>query len=466
MDVKKYGLCIVISILCLMCLVVGCQKGDKEKTIKIVWQSEQQMKMNEEYLNRVLREKGYPYEVTFVTERSVNEGENIDLLETGIVSWEKPYDTAEAAKEGRIIPLDEYFATEKGERLKETLPDKVWEAYRINGKLYTVLSVGFIPCETVYIWNQELAQKYDIHPEVWDGEIWNYKEELLRIQEGEQKENADFVVLDGLAMYENGIPDFTKVLGISFPIIVRESDEDIKAQFLYETPEFRESMGGIQKLYEAGLCKNGFSGTTEPFLTLDTLFMGPQERMQTYGETYWEEHAQKSVWKQPLWELNCVARETGITAQCKQPQEVFEFLCLLYEDVDLTNALMWGEEGLDYEVNGNTAGRVGRAGEYIPCIYAGNQFIGHSEVYQEPNKDVVYRKKLEEMPVSKVSGFRFESKAVKAELDACLDVYREIAGNMEIFFEEYDTVVQKYKEAGVDKIIEEWNTQFHEWRQQ
>lgn len=446
-------------------MMSGCQnkEDDQEKgenITKIVWQSEQQMHLREEYFNQVLKEKGYPYEVEFVTSKMVKEGQNVDLLETSFSSWSAPYDTAEAVYDGEIISLEDYFNTEQGEKLKATLPEKVWEAYKIQGKTYTVLSMGFVPSKTVYIWDKELAEKYDVHPEEWGIDIWNHQEELLRIQMGEKNAgNEGIVAVDGLLEYANGIPGFTNVLGIFSPIAVREDEEDVKAEFLYETPEFQEILLGIKELYRAGLCKQVDSDTqsAKTFLTIDTMFLSEQAKESSQGEGYWEKYEWKQVWQCPLWELSCVAKETGITKTCENPAEVFEFLCALYEDVDLTNALMWGEKGVDYDVNGNTAGCVGRPWEYLPCIYAGNQLIGYSEVGQEPDKENTYKKALEEMEMSKVSGFRFVSAGLETELEACLQVEVNL-------LEEYDATILKYKEAGIDKIIDAWNKQFQQWK--
>lgn len=462
---KKRIWCVFVMMIVFAGLITGCRESEIEQeensgVTKIIWQSEQQMHLREDYFNQVLEEKGYPYEVEFVTSKTVQDGQTVDLLETGISSWAEPYDTAKAAYDGEIISLEDYFNTEQGQKLKATLPEKVWEAYEIQGETYTVLSVGFIPGKIVYIWDKELAEKYDVQPEEWGIDVWNHKEELLRIQAGEKSEgNGEIVAVDGLLEYANGIPGFTNVLGVLSPIVVRESEEDVKAELLYSTPEFQEILTGIKDLYHAGLCKTADSNvqSAKTFLTVDTLFTSEQAKESSYGEGYWEKYEWKEVWQCPLWELSCVAKEIGITKACENPAEVFAFLCALYEDADLTNALMWGEKGVDYDVNGDTAGRVGRAWEYLPCIYAGNQLIGYAEVGQDPNKESVYKEALEEMEVSKVSGFRFVSTGLETELEACV----QIEANL---LEEYDETIQKYKEAGIDKIIDAWNEQFQQWK--
>ena len=73
------------------------------------------------------------------------------MLETGIDAWANPYDTNKDALEGRLLPLDDYLNTKKGKQIKDAVPQKIWDSYKINGKQYTVVSPCMIPNRTVYI---------------------------------------------------------------------------------------------------------------------------------------------------------------------------------------------------------------------------------------------------------------------------------------------------------------------------
>ena len=181
------GILIVSLICCTGCSTIKQTTDKKEKVTKLVWQSEQSFWEHQDYFNQVLKEKGYPYEVEFVTSETVQKNQTVDLLETGIPTWAEPYDTDKDALEGRLLPLDDYLNTKEGKKIKDAVPEKIWDSYKINGKQYSVISPGLLPDKTVYIWDKELAEKYNVHPENWDGDLWKYKEELLKVAEGEKK---------------------------------------------------------------------------------------------------------------------------------------------------------------------------------------------------------------------------------------------------------------------------------------
>lgn len=129
---RRLLVCILLGIVAL----TGCgkEKEKAEEKIKLVWQSHEDLNRNAEYFNKILQEKGYPYEVEFVTSETVKDDQVVDIMETGMESWEKPYDTDKDVREGNLLALDEYLKTEKGQKIKETVPQKMWDSYKIDGK--------------------------------------------------------------------------------------------------------------------------------------------------------------------------------------------------------------------------------------------------------------------------------------------------------------------------------------------
>ena len=75
-----------------------------------------------------------------------------------------------------------------------------------------------MPKQTVYIWDRELAEKYDVHPETWNERIWEYADELKKVQEGEADREA-FTVIEGLERYGECLKGLTPVLGDCYPVL-------------------------------------------------------------------------------------------------------------------------------------------------------------------------------------------------------------------------------------------------------
>ena len=68
------GILIVSLICCTGCSTIKQTTDKKEKVTKLVWQSEQSFWEHQDYFNQVLKEKGHPYEVEFVTSETVQKG--------------------------------------------------------------------------------------------------------------------------------------------------------------------------------------------------------------------------------------------------------------------------------------------------------------------------------------------------------------------------------------------------------
>lgn len=441
--------------------------GERQQTTKLVWQSSQFFAEHEKYFNHMLSEQGIPIEVEFIEADMAAEGQAVDLKELSW-TWQDTYDFTEEISAGRFLALDEYLESEEGSVIKDSLPEHVWDTYKVDGTQYTVLSVGFIPTKIVYIWDTELAKKYDVHPEEWNGNIWEYKDELLKVCEGEQ-EKGSFVTVEGARYYSQYLEGMTQILGVCYPFVIRETDEAPQAELLYETSEYREYLAGMQSLFENGIydpdTEENLDLDVTSFLKIETDFKTKDAYLAWQPEEFWDTHEVKEIWRQPLWRLSICAQETGITAESGHPDEAFSLLCSLYEDADLINALMWGEEGTDYELCGNTAEKPVTGG-YIPARYVGNNFLAYAEVGQDPNKKELYPKWLEECEKSKINGFAFSGRACEEELQKAYRLYEKwtSAGGEQVLAE-HEARIQEYRDAGADRIIEEWNRQYREWRE-
>lgn len=167
-----------------------------------------------------------------------------------------------------------------------------------------------------------------------------------------------------------------------------------------------------------------------------------------------------------MWELSIALKETGITTESKQPKEAFDLLCALYTDKDLVNAIEWGDEE-NYEVVDGKAVKPMSEREYIPRLYAGNQLLGYVEVNEDNNLKEIYPEEFENTEVSKASGFRFSGKGIEKELEKVVDLNSLVYSRSgEEVIKDMEQTIEKYKQAGIDKVIAEWNRQFAEWNKE
>lgn len=450
---KKCTFCLCIIIILVSC--IGCTKKTKVNDEKIVlnWYLYDNVQTHGAYLNKVLEEKGYPYEINFVSE----DDEQVDLLEVGMYEWEKSYDTNLEAKEGKLLALDSFLEREEGKALRDCFPDTVWNAYKIDGITYTIPSVGYVPFKTAYIWDTALAEKYDIHPETWDEKLWEHMDELKKVSEGE---SGRILALDTNLCCMGKGDGYTEALGLYYPFVYDEINGG-NLKFLYETEYFKENMEGYRKLYETGICKEDYDGS-DVFMYVDSAFIS-EAATETVDPEFWKSHAYKVISQEYLWELTITAREVGVSSKSTRQEEALMFMTLLYTDPDLSNALAWGKLGSDFELDHDVACPVDDAGSYLSALSAANRLITYVEQGQDPDKEELYCKWLKEISVSKLSGFRFSGKNVSDELEQCVKLTVNIQNlGFSGFYDNYNDIIEDYKNSGINKIMEEWNRQFEE----
>ena len=174
----------------------------------------------------------------------------------------------------------------------------------------------------------------------------------------------------------------------------------------------------------------------------------------------------KELCTEKLWELSFGGAETGITTESKQPDKAFDLLCALYTDKDLVNAIVWGSEE-NYDVVDGKAVKPMSEREYIPRLYAGNQLLGYVEVNEDNNLKENFPKEIEKAVLSKASGFRFSGKGLEENLEKMAELDQMVfSGNGAKTIADMEQIIEKYKQAGIDKVIAEWNRQFAEWEKE
>lgn len=168
---------------------------------------------------------------------------------------------------------------------------------------------------------------------------------------------------------------------------------------------------------------------------------------------------------------SCAWFQWLIPAQCVAPEKAMAIINLLYSDPEIVNLFLYGIEGKDYTItdkdNGiitiadDTGWRIGNAvvGDmrvsYVPDFYP-------TDIYEQWDK---YNKDAD---VSPLFDFAFDSTNVKSEVAAVGNVvskYRTIVGCGLAEPEETMTKINEELEAaGIQKIIDEMQTQVDAWQ--
>lgn len=252
---------------------------------------------------------------------------------------------------------------------------------------------------------------------------------------------------------------------------------------LIETDAFREWCEYAHKWYEKGWINSGVASDTESYYSY--IASGQAfSFFSDYGHPLSENDQEANCSGTDLTMVTFAAPISttqtsavfsySIPAGSEQPEKAMQMLNFIMTDSRIMNLINWGEEGVDYVVNeeglldfpeGKDASTVGyrlNAGWILP-----NQFVCTpwenlgADVYE---KVAAYN---ETTTLSKALGFTFDPADVSDIVAAVSNVYDKYYKALQtgaVDPDEYIPIyVQELKDAGIDILIEEVQTQLDAW---
>lgn len=144
--------------------------------------------------------------------------------------------------------------------------------------------------------------------------------------------------------------------------------------------------------------------------------------------------------------------------------ELFDWM---YKDQDTYNFCIYGVEGQDWEYNED-----GTINKLVTDSFFDGWFMEAMEynIYDAsiPQENITaYESNDDGSVLSKTSGFTFDSTPVSSELSMMTAVWTEylepLTNGLLDYEENYSTVIEKLKNAGLDKYMEEYQKQYSAW---
>jgi putative aldouronate transport system substrate-binding protein len=166
----------------------------------------------------------------------------------------------------------------------------------------------------------------------------------------------------------------------------------------------------------------------------------------------------------------------GISAKSERPVEAMKFLNLMYSDPYVVNLLIYGIEGVHYEIVDAQKGvidfpkdvSVGLSGyAQFRGYFWGNQFIGHVwngwPVYLWARTQDFDARAIR----STDYGFSYDPSSVADLADACREVASKYTPLLETGYGDVHALLQEFnealKDAGINQVIAEKQRQFDAW---
>lgn len=454
------------------------QSDYPDKTI-LVWAAEYVRSVRVEEINKYLDNKGFDFAVCFKYINSseyetgqlfpnafaeyvkdmVNDGDQVDII--------SPMNYKDFVFNGLYIPLDEYFETEVGKELYDIMPQKHWESLRINGKVYGIHGTDAysLSPDWGYFVNAELAEKYNFDILKPIGEQLDILDNVRKNEYGcdvfsMSKSRIEIPVLNA------GIKE------ISFSIAtVYWNGESHSAECLFDNPEYLEKLRLYETLKNEGCFVDSRKSRSPSFFIMQENVGGGStvyNRSDRVKINYNEKNIDAiPVFKEPTYIRNCGVA-TGICSSSKNKEKAFELLALTQTDPVLNNLLTFGVEGEDYTLANDRIDTVITLSPINTILFANNmicyqyednaftaeqfELIYENAKYYEDSEFVVNTEKIsDELAAAEplMNDFEFHAKHEGKELtlDETIALTRE-----------------QLEEAGIQKIIDECNRQYGEYK--
>lgn len=390
----------------------------------------------------------------------INSGGEYDLAFTS--SWAGDY--LGNSRKGAFLELNDLLNSEAGKNLYDMIDKRFWDGASVNGKIYGVPNQKEIGVAPMWVFTKEYVDKYnipyeDIHS-LEDLEPW------LKVIKENEPDVVPFYITKGFsyAVFFDQLID---------PVGVLANDQSLTIRNMFETSEMRKALETLRRYYQLGYI-NADSATAQDDKSIKRFVTKGDG--QPYADKIWSKDLRYDVVTSEIVDtLVTNASATGslisISQNSKNKEKAFEFIILLNTDPYLRNLLNYGIEGVHYEkVSDNSIKLLNQEQRRyeIPYFSIGNLFITYTLDNEPETKWDEFKEFNDEAQVSPALGFKFDASKVSSELAAINNVLEEFKATLysgSVDVDEYlNKLNSKLKEQGIDKVIQEMQTQIDEWK--
>lgn len=453
----------------------GEQKEASKEDVTLLWYTEgdqpDDLQLVLDQVNPILKEKiGATIDIRFVSNADydekmtsvINSGEEFDICFT--CDWANSY--AINARKGAFIDLKPYLDGDN-KALKEAVDSRFWDGATIDGKIYGVPTNKELPYAPVWAFTKELVDKYQLDLDsVTD---LASLEPLLKVI----KENEPEII--PLPLRASDIPSIIDHYDIpaarEIPAYIRYDDESRKVVNPFEQEDVLNNLHVIRDYFEKGYI-NQDAATNKQKLKNRLIYCG---WYCPGAEQIWGNQAGYEIVCVPRYEnyystTSCIGSLQAVSAGSKHPAEAVKFLELLNTDSEIKNLLTYGIEGKHYEKTGeNSIKLLEDSGRYTTDYYTlGNEMIMYTVDPQAKDLWEQFKTFNDSAKPSVMVGFSFNNEAVKTEYASVMNVTAQylpqlFTGSAADVDGTVAEMNQKLYEAGLQKIIDEMQSQVDAW---
>lgn len=455
----------------------GAAAGNSEEPVNLIWYTigtpqkdvdrvmEEVSKYTKEKINATITMKMIDWgDYAQKMQVNVASGEPMDIIFTSAGG----FDYVQNARKGAFMQLDELLE-KYGQDLKNTIDPAFLEGSKVDGHNYGIPANKELPQQEVWRFNKMFLDKYNL--DISNVRSLDSIEPLLKTI----KENEPGVI--PFAMNKEYVPyvPYDYVIQ-NLPMAVKLDTTDYKIVNILETPEMQEALNLMHKYYKAGYVapEAATTGSTSDLMTSGQWFMD-RAQTQPLADNLWSASYGYPVVSAPasdaiITNTSVQGSIMAISANSEHPEKAMEFLNLLNTDPVLRNMVDSGIEGVHYKkIDDTHYENLAESKNYdMPSYSLGNNMLLYLNPNDPDDKWEQFKKFNAEGVNSPILSFNFDSTKVATEMAAVQNVKEQFWSSLmtgTVDPAEYlPKAIEKFKEAGLDKVIAEAQAQLDAWR--
>ena len=405
-------------------------------------------------------------------------GEQVDIFRTNGTPF-LPY-----IEDGTALDITDYL----GNELKETteiLYDGLLKPTTVEGRTYGLMSMGSNYVPGGFAYREDIVEELGIDMSQVDS-----PEDLTAVFEQVKAAYPDMIILDpnrASTLFETYLGKIVEIdpIGdnIGYPVSGVAYQTDPTVVNMYETQDFRDICEFARDWYEKGYYSSDAATTTATsaeLLMSGNCFgtfcgLGNPQIAKQYTTNYGYPFANVKISDSLVWSGNTDA--WMVNSRTKAPSAACKFLNLLYTDEYVDNLLIYGEEGVDYELNEDGCVIAPEGYEDLNSV----AYTNNMNYYLWGNKWLAYpvvgglsgeekEKNMEDNYAGRISnyyGFLWDYGSLEAEYTACANIVEEYKRALWVGAVDVEETLAEMNErlyaAGLDKLMAEKQAQLDEW---
>lgn len=389
--------------------------------------------------------------------------------------------------QNQLMPLDDLL-TQYAPEAKTLLGDYL-KGTTVNGKIYALPNYRNMASDVYLLARKDIVEGVGMGETFNNMKTWSEYETILQAIKdkgevagvGNTDTEGNIMALPYVWLDTDNFADSTiyDTLGDSYKII--GVGEDGKVYSYFESEKYKAVLTRVQSwnqkgyIYaDAATSEESADNLIKTNVAASIIKAGEMGVEAALKGTSGYDILSKKLATPPLTTGSLTKFDWAIPVCSTAPEAAAKFLNLMFTNKDINNLLAWGVEGRDYVVvdgvakypEGVTPDKV--AYHTADFLY-GNQFLVTPWDGNEANARDIELASFKSAALSPFLGFSCDTTKVANQLTAINNVLGEFKGGLEsgvLGMKEYDAFIKKLKDAGIDQVVAEYQTQLDAWKAQ